>query len=68
MKLVLIVEIWHCVLKLYFAGIAIDGESQCSVCMEDFHLEDVVRSLPCQHLFHTDCISPWLNLVRMLCF
>ena len=43
-----------------------DGESQCSVCMEDFHLEDVVRSLPCQHLFHTDCINPWLHLVDML--
>jgi len=44
-----------------------DSESQCSVCMEDFHLDDVVRSLPCQHLFHTDCINPWLHLVDMLC-
>jgi len=40
-----------------------ERESQCSVCMEDFHLDDVVRSLPCQHLFHTDCINPWLHLV-----
>lgn len=40
----------------------IDSESQCSVCMEDFHLDGVVRSLPCQHLFHTDCINPWLSL------
>jgi len=45
-----------------------ESESQCSVCMEDFHLGDVVRSLPCQHLFHTDCINPWLYLVdNLLC-
>jgi len=43
-----------------------DSERQCSVCMEDFQLEDVVRSLPCHHLFHTNCISPWLRLVYML--
>jgi len=41
-----------------------DSERQCSVCMEDFQLGDVVRSLPCHHSFHMDCINPWLHLVK----
>ena len=45
-----------------------DSERQCSVCMEDFQLQDVVRSLPCHHLFHTDCINPWLHLVNMFTY
>jgi len=57
----------HCCHQVVSIVLVADSESQCSVCMEDFHLGDVVRSLPCQHLFHTDCINPWLHLVEMLC-
>ncbi|KAG7410177.1 putative RING finger membrane protein [Fusarium oxysporum f. sp. raphani] len=33
---------------------------ECSICMEEF-LEDIrLRSLPCGHSFHPDCIDPWL--------
>lgn len=35
---------------------------QCSVCMEDFKCRELVRKLPCQHLYHTDCIVPWLKM------
>lgn len=35
---------------------------QCTVCMEDFKLEEPVRRLSCLHHFHTDCIVPWLEL------
>lgn len=32
---------------------------ECSICTEEF-LEDVrLRSLPCGHRFHPDCIDPW---------
>jgi len=40
----------------------IDEEIQCSVCMDVFCLNDTVRNMPCQHLFHPDCITPWLQL------
>ena len=40
----------------------IDSERQCSVCMGDFQLGAAVRSLPWHHLFHTNCIHPWLHL------
>ncbi|KAL1823518.1 hypothetical protein ACET3Z_010296 [Daucus carota] len=33
----------------------------CSVCLQDFQLEETVRSLPqCHHLFHLPCIDNWL--------
>ncbi|KAJ9419347.1 hypothetical protein QL093DRAFT_1446837 [Fusarium oxysporum] len=37
-----------------------DRCQECSICAEDF-LEDVgIRSLPCGHRFHPECIDPWL--------
>lgn len=40
----------------------VDKNLQCHVCMEDFQLQEVVRSLPCRHMYHGDCIVPWLEL------
>lgn len=37
---------------------------QCTVCMEDFALKESVRQLPCGHLYHNDCIVPWLEMHR----
>ncbi|XP_062338431.1 E3 ubiquitin-protein ligase RNF126 isoform X2 [Osmerus eperlanus] len=34
---------------------------ECSVCKEDYSLGENVRQLPCNHLFHNDCIVPWLE-------
>lgn len=39
----------------------VDIKLQCSVCWEDFQLNEPVRKLPCTHVFHTDCICPWLS-------
>ncbi|GCB62891.1 E3 ubiquitin-protein ligase RNF149-like [Scyliorhinus torazame] len=35
----------------------IDG---CAVCIEVYRYRDVVRILPCKHVFHRICIDPWL--------
>ncbi|XP_041366987.1 E3 ubiquitin-protein ligase RNF115-like isoform X2 [Gigantopelta aegis] len=35
---------------------------QCSVCMEDFKLDEEVRKLPCDHHYHKECIEKWLEL------
>lgn len=40
-----------------------EGDLQCTVCMDEFQLGDIARQLPCEHVFHQDCIIPWLNLV-----
>lgn len=40
-------------------GIDVDAES-CAVCIENFKVKDVIRILPCKHIFHRTCIDPWL--------
>ncbi|XP_066089124.1 RING finger protein 150 isoform X2 [Saccopteryx bilineata] len=32
----------------------------CAVCIEGYKPSDVVRILPCRHLFHKSCVDPWL--------
>ncbi|XP_059820418.1 E3 ubiquitin-protein ligase RNF149-like isoform X2 [Hypanus sabinus] len=32
----------------------------CAVCIEVYRSRDVVRILPCKHVFHRMCIDPWL--------
>ncbi|MGH0161702.1 UNVERIFIED_CONTAM: hypothetical protein FKN15_041405 [Acipenser sinensis] len=36
-----------------------DADS-CAVCIEVYKLNDIVRILTCNHLFHKTCIDPWL--------
>lgn len=39
----------------------LDSEfDQCAVCIESYKTHDVVRTLPCKHVFHKSCVDPWL--------
>ncbi|XP_009441265.1 E3 ubiquitin-protein ligase RNF149 isoform X2 [Pan paniscus] len=40
-------------------GIDVDAEN-CAVCIENFKVKDIIRILPCKHIFHRTCIDPWL--------
>lgn len=49
-------------------GLKADGTSKtsedeltCSVCLEQVTVGDLLRSLPCLHQFHVNCIDPWLR-------
>ena len=32
----------------------------CSICLEGYEESSIIRKLKCAHLFHKDCIDPWL--------
>ncbi|VYS70877.1 unnamed protein product [Arabidopsis thaliana] len=40
----------------------IGSEANCAVCTEIFETETEAREMPCKHLFHDDCIVPWLSI------
>lgn len=42
----------------------VNANLQCTVCMEDYVLDEKVKQLKCQHVFHNSCIVPWLEMVR----
>lgn len=35
---------------------------QCAVCKDAFELGADVKQMPCKHIYHPDCILPWLEL------
>ncbi|KAL1835918.1 hypothetical protein VTJ49DRAFT_5891 [Mycothermus thermophilus] len=37
-------------------------DPRCVVCVEDMVVGDRAAVLPCEHLFHGDCVRPWLEL------
>jgi E3 ubiquitin-protein ligase RNF115/126 len=38
-----------------------DPATDCAVCLEDLPLASVALKLPCSHLFHSVCITAWLQ-------
>ncbi|KAK9285552.1 hypothetical protein L1049_024747 [Liquidambar formosana] len=37
-----------------------DGK-RCAICLEDFEPNEEVMVTPCNHMFHRDCIVPWVK-------
>ena len=62
-------EIERCLKKIEAANFenVAGTEGGCAVCKEDFvtppQNDTLIRVLPCGHIFHNDCIVPWLKRV-----
>lgn len=39
----------------------IDDDKRCAICLENFIPKEVVMVTPCNHMFHEDCILPWVK-------
>ncbi|KAI9782894.1 MAG: hypothetical protein M1835_003914 [Candelina submexicana] len=44
------------------------SQSTCSICLDDFDSHNsVVRELPCEHVFHPECVDTFLKTSSSLC-
>ncbi|CAK9074111.1 unnamed protein product [Durusdinium trenchii] len=37
----------------------IDGDLTCPICLDQLHLHEQVKQLPCQHCYHEECLMEW---------
>ncbi|KAF9107209.1 E3 ubiquitin-protein ligase rnf13 [Mortierella sp. AM989] len=43
------------------------GNDNCAICIEEFAEGDQIRTLPCHHEYHCECIDPWLTSKSSTC-
>eukprot|EP01017_Pseudomicrothorax_dubius_P044216 TRINITY_DN7453_c0_g1_i2.p1 TRINITY_DN7453_c0_g1~~TRINITY_DN7453_c0_g1_i2.p1 ORF type:complete len:175 (-),score=12.08 TRINITY_DN7453_c0_g1_i2:311-835(-) len=37
------------------------SKKECTICMNNFKEGEVIRQLPCKHIFHHCCVKPWFQ-------
>jgi len=46
----------------YIPGAIQQQQADCSVCMSSFSDGENIKTLPCCHMYHTNCIDTWLTV------
>lgn len=41
---------------------SIHATMNCSICQDNFNMNETIKQLPCNHLFHSECIVTWLQM------
>lgn len=39
-------------------------KNSCTICLNEFHRGEVLKTLPCLHIYHSDCINEWMQVSR----
>eukprot|EP00730_Choanoeca_flexa_P008785 TRINITY_DN12535_c1_g2_i11.p3 TRINITY_DN12535_c1_g2~~TRINITY_DN12535_c1_g2_i11.p3 ORF type:complete len:104 (+),score=24.95 TRINITY_DN12535_c1_g2_i11:963-1274(+) len=43
-------------------NMVLDDETPiCIICLGQFEVDEEIRTLPCKHEYHKDCIDPWIH-------
>ncbi|CDF33605.1 unnamed protein product [Chondrus crispus] len=43
------------------------AEDDCLICLSRFQENDVVRQLECEHIYHSECLDPWVTQNNASC-
>ena len=38
-----------------------DENKMCLICLEEYKNNDIIKKLPCNHIFHSECLKIWLS-------
>lgn len=47
--------------------LGIDDMYECSICLEEYKADDVLRKLPCDHRYHEHCITKYVTMGNLNC-
>ncbi|EOY03485.1 RING/U-box superfamily protein [Theobroma cacao] len=39
-----------------------ESGKDCSICLEEFKVDEEARETPCKHVFHSGCVEKWLRI------
>lgn len=41
------------------------NDTKCSICLEDFIVDESIKQLRCEHIYHISCLEEWFNEKRI---